>query len=686
MVATTSAYDLEILAADQTTWVGLMLARPLDQRGQVVPGAPVTVAEALTAADTDLPISKRLALSIQEDWFGGVGISYNEAPGVYTRTPGYAVPAGAATEITVTAVQNSASPIVATEQYGDSLWFAQQGTGTAFSGRVLRSVGGGATLTNSLNLGAGEYLRDLQNFDNGSGTNVLWASSSDNTNANGRLHRWNGSAWTSSAPGTFGTWGRGPMTRVWWVTKDGLGASRLVTISSGQNHISYTKPNSDPLLAASWVEGVPIGSSFNLNELVSSRRRVFAMSFDGLFDLDELGNSPNLTSYTAAMIHSANGRAGIYHDGYVYMSLGQGLDRVRVDEAGALQEIPGQCAPGWGTRAENRWSGYTTALAVDQGFLVDAIYSPSQGQSAIFWGKDRQTLGIETPNPLVWYGPEVVSATATVVTHLRVASPTVVPGLSSWVLWVAAWDVSQANPPTLHQISLPSAGSPLSDLLTNGSHRFATGSGTEIWQRECRLHLLPEPFGDTVSNKFLHQHGFATRGLDPATGIKLVLETRADAAPGSISWTTSNDVTVSPQQDVAPSNPVAGHRIERRISFLSPQGRATPAKVGVLDAVRTTAFKVVPDFSVRSLQVEYGAGVVNLDNVDDGSTDRSPDWISDQLTQLTRFGRTTLRDRADQRWTVVLSQVLDRVETLHDGPGGKSVLARLEVVVLAGPL
>jgi hypothetical protein len=684
MPGTTSAFDYELLGADGSTWVGFMLAKPRDNQDRIVPGAPITIAGGLTASDGDLPITKRLTPSNQESFVRGYGLDYAAAEGVYTRTDGYALPTGAATDVTLPALHMSATPIVAFEEYGNALWCGQAGDGaTANTSRVLVSsdgTGAGAGLfAESKTFVATDLVRDMLVFDDGAGTPVLWVSTSDVSRGNGRMHKWDGAAWTSTAVGTFGTAGRNKLAKVWWVTKDGIGGWRMIAGSSSKGYIAYTKPNSDPLLAASWVDGVKLGTGYELLALAAARRHVYGGARDGLFDLDELGNSPNLTSYLDKFPHPNNGVTAIYHDNYVYLSVAQGIDRVYVGDNEALQENPGQCGPGWGTQVENDWANiYFTDFATDQGYLVAAGYSPQKGRAGIWWGKDRQILGIDSANPLIWYGPECVSATNVFVSKMRFSSPAATP--ESLRLWLAS-HVGGANP-GLTWVSIPIAGSPLQNLTASGAHRFATGTtgASSIWNTYSRLTLLPETYGDTVSNKIIYQHGIATRGLDVPTTTQLTLETRADPAPGSITWTTSDAITASPSQDVSPSTVVSGHRIERRINFFSPSGGATPAKVAVLDAVRTMAWKIVPAFGTWTPDIEYGVGVVTLDNAAD---DRDADFVTDQLIALT-LTRTTMRDRYDRRYTVKMEQVLSRVETLHDS--GKSVAAHVEINILAGPL
>lgn len=690
-MAESTTYDLEILLADGTTWLGLMLAVPRGDDGQPIEGAPKTLSEMLAAYANDLELSKRLTADEQEDWFGGVGISYNVAPGVYTRTPGYAMPAGAATQVLDVSVTGSSSTRIAAIQEftkdtrGSAIWMAQVGDGTANTARILRYTPSG-TMSNDYSLGAGtQFMRGLCAFDNGSGTPVLFASSSNSAALDagtvGYMHKLEGGVWTQSAAMS----GRNALARVRWVDQESISADRMVAID-GPGTIAYTVPGGDPMTPADWVEGVPIGSTEGLLSLAVSREHVYIGARDGLFDLDGLGNSPNLTAYMSQQIHPTQGMATQYHDGYVYVSTGYGLDRVRVEEIGVLQENPGQCGPGWGTRAEHEFRGMTTAMTPDQGWLVNATFNYSTNRPSIWYGRDRQIVGVDTPNPLVWHGPEIQGNADYRVTAMRVSSVgaggTAGTGMR---LWIAASPYLTGGLAWLGYVSLPVAGAPVDDLISGGDHRYALGSGSGTWNATSRLELLREGFGDRNSLNILHGLSFKTRGPLSAS-TKLTVQTRADAAPGSTTWTTSDDVTASPQQTITPSVVVSGQDIGTRIGFVSPSGGATPPIVGVLDAVRRTVWKVRPAVGVRVVAVEYGDGVADRHGGTQHSEALDPDTITTSLLALPAAGRTTIRDRQNKRWTVHVEQVADRVETLAEGIYGKTVTAKLEFNVISGPL
>lgn len=686
-------FDIEIQRPDGS-WLGLMLAAPRDEAGNPIEGKPKEEVEILAASDDELPISKRLIPRVQEDWSGGVGVSYNTATGVYTRTPGYAMPAGKPTAMTLPSTNNSSSRIMKILRFGNDLFAAQLGDGTANTARVIRSTDNGATWTNSLNLPAGQYMNDLIVYNDPTSPESpqrVYASSADNVSAsrNGRMHKWDGAVWTSTTIGDFdlgGTsYGRQYMKKVLWTDNEGVSWWRLAVIS-GSKTLSWTIPEGDPMddSATAWVEGVRVGTGINLLRLEGSRRHLFVSAGDGVFDIDELGDAVPLTSYGEQMIHGANGLSMQYLDGYLHVTSGQGLDRIKVDEGAILQESVGQCAPGWGTPAENIYRGWVQEMTVEQGMLVCPVYNPSLDVTGIFWGKDARQMGVDTRNPMAWWGPEV-----TIQNGYKPTAMTVVAvGNDDLRLFFAASAGSalSASPPIFYWVSLPVSGSPVQDLSSSGKHRYATGAGSGDVTPLCELELLDEGWDDRASKKFLHEHTVVSRGLsvkdgvDDGIGTKMVFYDRADPPPGDTTWPSSTDVTTWPVQTVMPDDVVEGHRIGRKIRFISPNGGATPPKIGILDAVRTTAWRVVPSFNVRSLTVEYGAGVVDLNNRAD---ERDPDDVTEALYELSSYGRTTARDRRGRRYTVKIEQVVNAGATYHDEPPGKTVKAQIEITRIA---
>jgi hypothetical protein len=691
VAVTRSAADIELdLGVHGTpgyTVIPLMLAVPRDRTGRRIEGAPKTLQEALEASEADTPLGTQLEPVEQTDWSGGVGVDYQAAEGLYTRTPGWVCPAGAPTDVALPSANASVSVIHDIAEYNGDLWVAQLGDpAIAGTGRVLRSRGGTAPLENSLNLPAGDLINSLQVFEDGDGFPVLYAASANASRQHGRLHRFDSrtQAWTSSPADAYGVnRGRYRLEKVLWQTDDGVAGWRLVTISAPRE-ISYSLPETDVFDPAAWYEGIRVQSVETLQHIIASRRHVYISAPGEVFDLDEQGNAHAITSYSSYSVlpgvsgsFDSGDSAAAIHDGWLYVRLSQGLNRINVEEQN-LSELPGQCAPGWGTPAENRWSGFTTALAVDQGYVVNAVYSPTLDSTAIFWGKDRRYFGeVKTANPLIWYGPEVFTEQRLRVLKLWIS------GLGGGLrLWIAG--VTSFGQGVLSHVSLPIAGTPLSDMLTSRTHRFATGynpSGT--YQPHCALFSMPETWRSQASVKHVYEHTLGTRGLQPGI-TQLTVSIRADPEPGSQVWVGGTTVDVSPVQTMAASPPVTGHKVETRIHFSSAQGLATPPKVGVLDLVRSTAWRVAPDMPVRTLEVEYGAGVLGREN---GTADprSEPDLVGAALRRAAQAPPIAIRDARGRRWTAKVLQAQTAGQTIHQEGSGMTVRAKLTLAIMDGP-
>jgi hypothetical protein len=366
-------------------------------------------------------------------------------------------------------------------------------------------------------------------------------------------------------------------------------------------------------------------------------------------------------------------------DGYVYMSAGTGMERVYVGENTALQESSGQCAPCWFTPAEHQYSGYVTALASDQGWLCAAVYNEPTQRGAIWYGVDRQKVQIASPNPLIWHGPEIVANQDLYVQKMKVSSLGANGGMR---LWIASAPFAAPGAPWLGYVSVPVVGTPLSDLTSGGLHRFATGSGSGAWNANSSFRSLPLTWKDKNSPKFINDVSVGTRLPSVSVdGTKITTWLRADPPPGSVSYSGPVDATTGPSATYTPALTTAGYKIDYRADLISPNGGATPAKVAVLDAMRLTAWRIVPSFLVMTLELEFGDGVLNLGGAADETF--SPDQIRTYLKNMALAGRTTMRLPDDSRYTIHFRQALDSVATITGGPYGRRFRTRVQVAVLA---
>jgi hypothetical protein len=297
----------------------------------------------------------------------------------------------------------------------------------------------------------------------------------------------------------------------------------------------------------------------------------------------------------------------------------------------------------------------------------------------VFWGKPKRSYDPDQENPLRWYGPFIVGTEAAVITRMYAMTLSSAPTQTRLLL--ASWHTNQSSNPRLAWVSMPSVGGAIAGLAAGSGHRFATGSGSPLYNAVCRLEMLPDTRGDKSSTLFIHEQSFGTENLDDASDPTLTAYTRADAVPTSTAWGTGVTVNDSPTQTVTPAT-TSGNKIEQRVDFFSPNGTSTPPVPAILDSTRMTYFRTAPSVDSWTFDVEFGAGVVDIYGTPWENVSLSTDWFQDRLTALCRGGRTTMRDRNDNRWTVKLKQAQFREVTLHEGVYGKTMVARLTIAIL----
>lgn len=397
--------------------------------------------------------------AIYTDFAGGMGASLWHVPGMYSwgrwvdtwSSPGMVLPSGELVEIT-DGWEPYALGTAATFELGNDLYIC--------AGRIVHKCAGGtaALLTRAADLGGDIAARSAVNFKDA----IYVGTSNLLTGAVGPLWKTtDGATWTSDPAVN-----RAYLANITW-RPTGTPVNTLLGTTSAYQIRSVT---GDPLVAANWGPTIDVGNSLrHIRSLVAAPRHVYIAKQEGVLDLDEYGNTPNLTPYWKDQFDVNNGAASVILEGYIYTSFQSGLVRVLLD--GTRQDLPEMCGVGTGVSFSGPIIGRYTALAIWNDWLVAAVYNPGTNTSYIMFGQDRRVSGIAGPGPMLWHG--AYGEVTGIVTHLRAHTPPTNDIVGPAYLWIGVTD-NVGGQYHLYRQSLPRSGSAYQELLHSGAHRFRT--------------------------------------------------------------------------------------------------------------------------------------------------------------------------------------------------------------------
>lgn len=504
LVSNSNAYDLYF----PTINLGLRLVPPRIGFGGVpIPNWEGNAGPAETNEDL---LAKRTVPITWRNRGKGMGVSqfdsdlendgdYDYGINLYSRTPGSWMPAGLATEVVISAVTalTGAGACTGSAVFLGDLYFAFG----RYIVKITAGTLGGPIATPFKDLGAGFVAKRIQVFDG-----VMYVGGSG-----GRLWAYNGTTWTQSADVTALDLGT-----VYWVTQDGVGAQRLIIqdtatsfrqiASQGIQGIAVVAALT-PLTLANYSASYQIaGGQYPINSIVSASQVVWFATAGGLATVDGRGYSPIINPYLGQQYSpTLNGEAALAYDDFVYMSHLRGIDRVYVGQAvKQLRPVPAQ--PGYGTAAEHPIGIRCTAMALDSGYLLAAMYN---GTDAHLMAGDPS----DTPSGrMAWHGAELKLAGER-ITHLRVdgTSPSNNPCI--WVCSMAG------GTPKLRYQSIPKSATPQQELLNNLTSGFYTG--TMRWAPSSSLFFGGVDLGDQNVQKLVERYDISSRQLNAATTLRL---------------------------------------------------------------------------------------------------------------------------------------------------------------------
>ena len=483
------------------------------------------------------------------DWKNGFGYSqpgivtdgYAYGLNVDTRSPGTVVPSGAITEVDLSSLGVTTGYVSQQGSFTDPL-----GHFWILAGRyALKFTNGVGTPTVGQDIGSG------QQFYNGvsaryNGTAFVWIG-----DATG-FSKFDGTTWTRTT-----SFARSLMATVYWSTTNGVSVQRLVGADTSFT-VKHCPMTADPMTAGNWSAAITPGDgTYGINSMPASGRHVYIGTIGGLYDLDDLEQTVNLTPYQTDQLNEYNNVAATVHDGFVICGAGVGADAVDIRNPGIKQEEANWVMPGAtvGIPNETPIYGRPTAFAKDAGWVVMSVFNGTD--SYILYGKRRERLGFPGPGDWIWHGA-LAKYSNQWVTHMRVRLVNQA-GVISRRLWTCtipynSSDVVLAASRIFYQ-SLPVTTTPRQDAENSTAHRFSTSAS---------IYMTPQTWNAPGEEKTVIRASFDTRDLGSGNSMSLYLSSD-EAAYGSVLAA----ITESPSVNVPlASSAVTGQQIAPRIDMV----------------------------------------------------------------------------------------------------------------------
>lgn len=522
-------------------------------------------------------------------------------------------------------------------------------------------------------LHSGYHSREFIAFEDNAGVSSLYLGAYSSGAVQARIYeRPTGGAWASAtltnSVDNFAT--------VWWEDETGVGSDRLIVRSSASHQIRVLTKGSDPMLSASYTTPISIGSaSSQIQRLIAAPQRVLVLKTDGLYDVTPF-RAPNLTPHVSEAValnnHAATlvGRVpGYLYDDHVYYGRGLGVGRYDLRTDGAQQRINGECAP-WAFAHDGfPIRGWPTAFAEDNGWLLLGIFNPDNNCSYVVAGKDRRTLGIDVPNPLVWHGALAGPISGKMITWLHAgavysSSGTTLASLKRY-LWLGL--LSTGGVMSIDYQELPRGGGPLSLAISGGS--FAHNPSSVLYH-------TGQTWDDANALKAVRRYDHQGSKLSASNFITLAM--RADGDPASTSGYTTEGTIDADSENIVPTTVKSGRFIQTKLTWTTASSYTT---AGVSHELRARAAVRRETFEVRTLDVilERDHELVN------GAPDvRSPDTTFDTIMAFRNTAQQAFIDQQGRTYQVLVSQRVSFWRAEIDDGQWRTV-CRLKLSVVSGP-
>ena len=485
----------------------------------------------------------------QRDWSGGMGYSqpgvidtgYSWGDPVDARSPGMVVPPGEITQI------------------------------------QLPNFAGYAHITDSFTLGTHYYLlcgRYILKMDSGTGTPTIIHDTGSDVIVfeNAALARYSGTlnAWIGHTIGasftrfdgttvtTSSAFTRGHITSAWAYDDQAVKSQWLYSADTSYS-VKRCSLTTDPTTSGNWSAQIVLGEgAYTIGRLVSAGNHVYASTYGGLYDLDDIGQARALTPYHAEDYSTENGLSSFFFASggraYVMYTTAHGLDAVDVSQAGMRHPAATPCLPGSesGIPFEGPVFGRPTAWAIDGRWMVVSLYNGDD--SYVIYGRRRTENDPAGPGQWIWHGA-FAKFEQRIVSHMKVRAVTNAAGLKERRLFIAT-DIdnnSGGGQPVWYWQSLAHGSTPKQDLVLEGNgHRFYGG---------FTLYETPQDWGVPSRRKTVLEASIGSERLTGGNAIDVSLSEDAGA------YDSVGAATVSPLQRLPTTDdPAIGLQIAPRLT------------------------------------------------------------------------------------------------------------------------
>ena len=448
---------------------------------------------------------------IFNDYSNGMGMGYSGVPNTYaftingyTRTPRKFMPGGKLTEISLAALAWNAAelggeirPNAAFEWNGD-LYFG--------AGRhIIKLVAGTGAPVDVYDMGL-----DTQ-IDSGLLYNGIPLFSCDNTFDNvpyltgydASLSAWK-TAYDSdgAAPGISDNEVGFPnpvylqkMVSIFQEI-DGVGGNRIFGNNTAFTYVQTQATTVNAIIGDSTTYSTNINcgdTSYVIKNIVSSNRIPFILKTDGVYGIESSGiYCPNYTPNWKDNTSAYNGVSAKFFAGKIFAATSQGLEMVDVSNRQRI-DIPTLVSPSYYYANETPIYGIPTAMTVDNGWLVVAIWNGTD--SHICYTRPRETTLATTQNPMIWHGSECTIENER-ITMLFKSSASGRP-----MMYIGTHNGTRMK---FYKLSLPTEGDPYTDYFQSEGHEFST---------TCSLYLPFQDGDDPNAKKVIRRFDVQADGL-----------------------------------------------------------------------------------------------------------------------------------------------------------------------------